>query len=49
MTVSGRKRILIFHHHDLLLRTTALFLERHGYKVATVGSIVQMVLTLEAQ
>jgi DNA-binding response OmpR family regulator len=49
MVPSGRKRILVFHHHQPLLRTYSLSLERRGYEVIAVDSIIQMILKLEAE
>jgi len=45
----GRKRLLMRHPHQPILRTHALLLECRGYEVATVDSIVQMILKLEAE
>jgi hypothetical protein len=49
MAPGGRKKILMFHQHPLLLRTYALLLERRGYQVAAVDSTMQMILKLEAE
>jgi DNA-binding NtrC family response regulator len=49
MAPGGRKTILMFHQHPLLLRTYALLLERRGYQVAAVDSTMQMILKLEAE
>jgi hypothetical protein len=45
----GRKRLLMLHPHQPILRTHALLLECCGYEVAAVVSIVQMILKLEAE
>lgn len=39
----------MLHHHQPLLRTCASLLERCGYEVAAVNSIMQMILRLEAE
>ena len=44
-----RKRLLMLHPHQPLLRTHALLLECRGYEVAAVDSIIQMILKLEAE
>jgi DNA-binding NtrC family response regulator len=49
MVPSGRKKILVLHSHQPLLRTYALLLERCGYEVAAVDSVIQMILRLEAE
>jgi DNA-binding NtrC family response regulator len=49
MVLNGRKRILVLHHDRPLLRTYAMLLEHYGYEVATVDSVMQMILKLEAQ
>ena len=49
MVPSGRKKILVLHHHQPLLRTYSLLLERRGYEVAAVDSVIQMILKLEAE
>jgi CheY-like chemotaxis protein len=45
----GRKRLLILHPRQPILRTHALLLECCGYEVTAVDSIVQMILKLEAE
>jgi DNA-binding NtrC family response regulator len=40
---------LVLHHDRPLLRTYAMLLEHYGYEVATVDSVMQMILKLEAQ
>jgi DNA-binding NtrC family response regulator len=45
----GRKRLLMLHPHQPILRDHALLLECRGYEVAAVDSIVQMILKLEAE
>ena len=49
MVPSGRKKILMLHHRQPLLRTYALLLEHRGYEVAAVNSVTQMILRLEAE
>jgi DNA-binding response OmpR family regulator len=49
MVPSGRRKILVLHSHQPLLRTYALLLERRGYEVAAVDSVIQMILRLEAE
>lgn len=46
---AGRKRLLMLHPHQPIVRTHALLLEFCGYEVAAVDSIVQMILKLEAE
>ena len=49
MVLSGKKRILMLHHHQPLLRTYALLLERCGYEVSAVDTVIQMIVRLEAE
>jgi DNA-binding response OmpR family regulator len=49
MVLGGRRKILVLHSHQPLLRTYALLLERRGYEVAAVDSVIQMILRLEAE
>jgi DNA-binding NtrC family response regulator len=49
MVSSVRNKILVLNHDRPLLRTYAVLLERRGYKVVSVDSVVQMILKLEAR